>query len=66
MDFGSRFIPESPRWLLSQNSSSKAVEITKKMAKVNKKTLSKNIEVRPQRWSVALIILFNRTFLITR
>ncbi|XP_053344535.1 solute carrier family 22 member 2-like [Clarias gariepinus] len=38
------FIPESPRWLLSQNQSSKAVEITKKMAKENKKTLSKNIE----------------------
>ncbi|MCI4389673.1 hypothetical protein PGIGA_G00101320 [Pangasianodon gigas] len=38
------FIPESPRWLISQNNSSRAVEITKKMAKVNKKTLSKNIE----------------------
>ncbi|XP_060771784.1 solute carrier family 22 member 2-like [Neoarius graeffei] len=38
------FIPESPRWLLSQNNSSKAVEITKKMAKENKKMLSKNIE----------------------
>ncbi|KAF5900284.1 solute carrier family 22 member 2-like, partial [Clarias magur] len=38
------FISESPRWLLSQNKSSEAVKITKKMAKVNKKTLSKNIE----------------------
>ncbi|XP_041951297.1 solute carrier family 22 member 2 [Alosa sapidissima] len=38
------FIPESPRWLLSQNKSSRAVEITEAMAKENKKTLSKNIE----------------------
>lgn len=40
-----RFIPESPRWLLSQNKKSKAVEITEAMAKENKMTLSKNIEV---------------------
>uniref|UniRef100_A0AAQ5ZMU3 Solute carrier family 22 member 3 n=1 Tax=Amphiprion ocellaris TaxID=80972 RepID=A0AAQ5ZMU3_AMPOC len=39
------FIPESPRWLLSQNKKSKAVEITEAMAKENKMTLSKNIEV---------------------
>uniref|UniRef100_A0A8C4ET24 Solute carrier family 22 member 3 n=1 Tax=Dicentrarchus labrax TaxID=13489 RepID=A0A8C4ET24_DICLA len=39
------FIPESPRWLLSQNKNSKAVEITEAMAKENKMTLSKNIEV---------------------
>ncbi|CAL8314483.1 unnamed protein product [Lota lota] len=38
------FIPESPRWLLSQNNSAKAVEITKAIAKENKKTLSKKIE----------------------
>ncbi|KAK5852635.1 hypothetical protein PBY51_006487 [Eleginops maclovinus] len=38
------FIPESPRWLLSQNHKSKAVEITEAMAKENKMTLSKNIE----------------------
>ncbi|XP_071386138.1 solute carrier family 22 member 2-like [Centroberyx affinis] len=38
------FIPESPRWLLSQNNSTKAVEITEAMAKENKMTLSKNIE----------------------
>lgn len=43
--FVCRFIPESPRWLLSQNKNTKAVEITEAMAKENKMTLSKNIEV---------------------
>ncbi|XP_061900802.1 solute carrier family 22 member 2 isoform X1 [Entelurus aequoreus] len=38
------FIPESPRWLLSQNRRSQAVAITEAMAKENKRTLSKNIE----------------------
>ncbi|CAJ1077935.1 solute carrier family 22 member 2-like [Xyrichtys novacula] len=38
------FIPESPRWLLSQNKKAKAVAITEAIAKENKKTLSKNIE----------------------
>ncbi|XP_008311744.1 solute carrier family 22 member 2 isoform X2 [Cynoglossus semilaevis] len=38
------FIPESPRWLLSQNQNAKAVNITEDIAKENKRTLSKNIE----------------------
>ncbi|XP_051511779.1 solute carrier family 22 member 2 [Myxocyprinus asiaticus] len=38
------FIPESPRWLLSQNNRTKALEITEAIAKENKKTLSKNIK----------------------
>ncbi|XP_041831247.1 solute carrier family 22 member 2-like [Melanotaenia boesemani] len=38
------FIPESPRWLLSQNKKSRAVKITEDMAKENGMTLSKNIE----------------------
>ncbi|KAM6914915.1 solute carrier family 22 member 2 [Xenentodon cancila] len=38
------FIPESPRWLLSQNKKAQAVKITESIAKKNKMTLSKNIE----------------------
>ncbi|XP_053736593.1 solute carrier family 22 member 2 [Synchiropus splendidus] len=38
------FIPESPRWLLSQNRKAAAVEITEAMAKENQQTLSKKIE----------------------
>ncbi|XP_040016117.2 solute carrier family 22 member 2 [Gasterosteus aculeatus] len=38
------FVPESPRWLLSQNKNADAIEITEAMAKENKMTLSKNIE----------------------
>ncbi|KAL7389059.1 hypothetical protein ABVT39_025785 [Epinephelus coioides] len=33
------FVPESPRWLISQKNSSKALEITKAIAKENKRTL---------------------------
>ncbi|XP_010748138.2 solute carrier family 22 member 2 [Larimichthys crocea] len=38
------FVPESPRWLVSQRNYSKALEITEAMAKENKKKLSTNIE----------------------
>ncbi|XP_070781800.1 solute carrier family 22 member 2-like [Enoplosus armatus] len=38
------FIPESPRWLISQNDSPKALEIVEAMAKENKKKLSRNFE----------------------
>ncbi|XP_051909476.1 solute carrier family 22 member 2 [Hippocampus zosterae] len=38
------FIPESPRWLLSQNRKSQAVAITEAMAKENNRTLTKNLE----------------------
>ncbi|XP_028296242.1 solute carrier family 22 member 2 [Gouania willdenowi] len=38
------FIPESPRWLLSMNQTSKAVKITEQVAKENRRTLSKNIQ----------------------
>ncbi|MED6266099.1 hypothetical protein CHARACLAT_032176 [Characodon lateralis] len=40
-----RFIPESPRWLISQNNSSKALEIIKAIAKENGKKLSLNFEI---------------------
>uniref|UniRef100_A0A665V577 Solute carrier family 22 member 3 n=1 Tax=Echeneis naucrates TaxID=173247 RepID=A0A665V577_ECHNA len=39
------FIPESPRWLISQNNSSKAQEITEAMAKENQRKLSLNFQV---------------------
>ncbi|XP_077442704.1 solute carrier family 22 member 2 [Stigmatopora argus] len=38
------FIPESPRWLLSQNRKPEAVTITKAMAKENNMTVPKNLE----------------------
>ncbi|KAM6965477.1 solute carrier family 22 member 2-like [Aplochiton taeniatus] len=38
------FIPESPRWLLSQSNSKAAKKITEDMARENGKVLSKNIE----------------------
>ncbi|XP_054474007.1 solute carrier family 22 member 2-like [Anoplopoma fimbria] len=37
------FIPESPRWLISQNKSSKALEITEAMAKENKRKLKNSV-----------------------
>ncbi|XP_017295569.1 solute carrier family 22 member 2-like [Kryptolebias marmoratus] len=39
-----RFIPESPRWLISQNSSTEALRITEAMAKENRKKLNTNLE----------------------
>uniref|UniRef100_A0A3Q3CST6 Solute carrier family 22 member 3 n=1 Tax=Haplochromis burtoni TaxID=8153 RepID=A0A3Q3CST6_HAPBU len=38
------FIPESPRWLISQNRSSKALKITEAVARENHRTLFKNME----------------------
>ncbi|XP_071324220.1 solute carrier family 22 member 2-like [Trachinotus anak] len=38
------FIPESPRWLISQNNSSKALEIIEAMAKENKMKLTRKFE----------------------
>uniref|UniRef100_A0A8C2IUE2 Solute carrier family 22 member 3 n=1 Tax=Cyprinus carpio TaxID=7962 RepID=A0A8C2IUE2_CYPCA len=52
------FIPESPRWLLSQNKRIEALEITKAIAKENKKTLSKNIEVEESISTVSFMDLF--------
>ncbi|CAJ1077937.1 solute carrier family 22 member 2-like [Xyrichtys novacula] len=38
------FIPESPRWLISQKNTAKALEITEAIAKENKMKFSKNYE----------------------
>ncbi|XP_068609561.1 solute carrier family 22 member 2-like [Brachionichthys hirsutus] len=38
------FVPESPRWLISQKKYPKALEVTEAMAKENEKKLSTNIE----------------------
>lgn len=43
--FPRRFVPESPRWLISQKNYPRALEITKAIAKENKKKFSNNFEV---------------------
>lgn len=40
-----RFVPESPRWLISQNKHGEALKITEAMAKENKRELSKKCKV---------------------
>lgn len=55
-----RLIPESPRWLMSQKNSAKALEIAKAMAKENKKKLSNDFEVN--RFSSFGELMFNDLF----
>ncbi|XP_013887983.1 solute carrier family 22 member 2 [Austrofundulus limnaeus] len=44
-----RFVPESPRWLMSQKSSPEALKITEAMAQENGKKLNTNLEFLLQR-----------------
>lgn len=43
---GPRFVPESPRWLISQNKHAEALKITEAIANENKRELSKKCKVK--------------------
>lgn len=55
-----RCIPESPRWLISQNKTDQALKVIKYVAKKNRKPLPASMQVSPKRDSRGTLQLLNK------